>query len=516
MTIFSSVFRNKQQSRYAGIAKLAVCLALTSTAFASDLALYSSGDITAGAGSTVYAASIHSKQNVTFAGVLYGNLYSNGSVTVKSTAHIYSDLLTSVSQTVENGAIIDGNRKNCVALPSFSIPVKTVTTGSSNITVSGTTTLSAGSYYNVTVGSNAILYLNSGTYNFNKLKLSSSAKVLVNKSDNQTTQINIKDTFAMGSYSKISLYNSMNINSLSVYAHTSAATTINSYAVLEGLYDLPNAELIMNNYAEITGLARAKKITIGQYCKIRGINYYDSDNDKVPDAVEYAAKTDPRSAYSKPAVLVSGSWYNTTEYRSQVQVYDFSHFSGYENRKSVRLYLPQGSVTGSLSLIYMVKTMPVSRKGDYVSDRGMITMAGGSVCKSCAAKSVTVTDDFKGLPKEELRLYETDASGNIIGNPIEITKVTYSSVYGNTETGKNYKVLRLENTYRVSKDFTADNSAKKDYRYLNDAFKAISDLAASNGGKCPKSIVYVATTLKDLGIYNPDEGGGGFILSFRH
>ncbi len=441
-----------------------------------------------------------------------GDVISGRDIHLGFYTHVEGDVVYVRNYDPQNGVIVDGGVYGDAYYVAMELEELDVPVGSENVFVSSysSRTLEPGDYHDLSLGFKSKLYLSGGVYNFRKFTTDNYSKVYIDIAGNEDIEMYVRDYMEFDVGTKFNLTNADNPSAVHIYSDQSSVLEVGSYSNINGILTAPNAEIDLGYDVSWTGALYGNKVTLNSHSSINGVFAKDSDDDGVPDVVEYEAGTDPYDYDSKPAVLVSGSWANLTGLQSQELVYDFSHFPGYEHLTNVPVYLPYGSVEGQFTVLYTVEEVPVEeRDNDYVTSGSLIRFHGGTLQAGIQAM-IPVYDPYRGIPIEHLELVDDATS-----QPITIDKVTYSTVYADLGTTTEYSLSRLKHTYRVSMDFANAEVDEDpwDFKYLNEAFEAIS--LAKVDGVCPKSIVYVAK-----GTYKPnDQGDGGtgkFTHVFRH
>jgi len=459
---------------------------------ADELTIFSKEKLTIGARAVVNAGSIQSETDVLVGNTssIKGAVYSNGTAYIRYNAHIYSDLLTTATQTLESGAVIDGYRRENTEIPFYTLQTKNVCIGCSNLTIPNGyyCNLQPGYYNDITVQTGGKLYLAAGTYYFRTLNVCYNARVYVNISSSQYTTVNVRDYINVADYAKISLICATNTPSVNFYTNQCSPLYIGKYASVEGCFTAPYAEFTLLQYGSFTGSVNANKVTIYQDATVNGELARDSDGDDAPNVVEYKAGTDPYNEASKPALLKEGNWENRTAYGEQVQVYDFSHFVGYEKCDAITMQIPQNNLTGDLALIYTASTWSGSLPDqNFKPDASSFTVKAQSQCYSCMLTPIPLSAKYRGTPKEALALYRYSSGWTKV--PIEY--VTFGAVYAELPAEGKYVVARAQGTYLVSTDFTAADLAidpTHRFKTLYEAMKAVDALPSADGDN-----IFVAT-----------------------
>ena len=171
-------------------AQLPACVGteLTSLAFASNVAILGTNQVTISDGVTVKAGTLLSPvvSGGTFelgANAYVGDVWSGANVTLRSNSHVTGNVTTGGTSTRQLGSTVSGSIFEHAFVPSQSLgwsPTFPAASGGSVVlNPDATRSLSAGSYQQVSVASRATLTLSSGVYYFDSLTIEPSAKVLL-------------------------------------------------------------------------------------------------------------------------------------------------------------------------------------------------------------------------------------------------------------------------------------------------------------------------------------------------
>lgn len=464
---------------------------------ADDLAIYSQEQLLIGARAVVNTGSVQSGASVlvdNYAQVK-GNVYATTTALVRSYAHVYNNLLAGTTYTIESGAVVDGYKQANASIPAYTIGTKTVTVGTVNKTVPsyGSLTLAAGNYQDVYVGQGGKLYLSSGTYNFRKLEVYYDAKVYINISATQTITLNVRDFFAVRDRAKISLTNATNTAAVNFYVHHTNFIDIGCDANVEGCFDIPNGEFRILSRAYFTGSVNAKKVSVMAEANVNGELARDRDSDGAPDVIEYIAGTSPTSAGSKPAIVTSGGWSNTTDRGNMLLTVDFHDWPGYSFITNAPVNLSYNSIKGNYSVVYSYQQVYTDEiiPGYKLDNHSEITInkAASEPCRTCNTTTeifIPVSDKSRGTIKECLKLFFYSSSGLV---EIPIKRLTYNGIYAEVEEFGTFAVGTYANNYKVDyrytdAELTADNTKS---RTIQEAFAKIEALTGD-----PAAVVQVA------------------------
>jgi len=353
------LLRKKQNVRSNAIALCMAVLSIAAFTAASDISIYSVEQAYIGPRAVINTGYVQSESSVLVDNYaqIKGSVYSSGTALVRSYSHVYEDLYTGGTYTVEPGATVDGDKREDVEVPAYTLETKNVAVGYCNVYVGRyqTKTLSPGAYKDVFIGQGGKLYLSAGIYNFRQFEAYYGSKVYVDIAGSEEIEINVRDNFVVRDRAKMYFHNAENPSAVHIYTNQSSWVDIGGYADYSGVLSAPNAEIRLLSRGNWTGELNGKKVSVMAEASINGLMAKDSDEDGVPDVVEYEATTNPFDASSKPATLVEGFWENRTAWGEQVQVYNFSHFSGYERVDEIPVFIPAQNLTGPYSILYTYK-----------------------------------------------------------------------------------------------------------------------------------------------------------------
>jgi predicted acyltransferase (DUF342 family) len=410
--------------------------------------------------------------------VVHGSIFARGNINMSERSKIEED--ATLSGVVNYGvqSRILGTISQRATVPLYTIPTQTVTSGSSNVSVTweGTGSAAPGRYNTIEAKDRSTINLSSGTYEVNSFLIGYDVKVNVNLSAGGI-KIMVKNNFQFNDRAKMIL-SSGNGSNVEIYYHGSNGICIGYDAVAYGQITAPNASIIVKDRANFQGSVYAKRVELqpGLYSANMVDKWLqiDTDRDGAPDLVEIQAGTDVNDPTSKPATLSSGTYANKTSIAPQTVELSINHFSGYNNCTNLPITFDKGSIKGDLIPIdKIISTSDVSAPDPALPSDGTIldgqyhSIAGEVATGKKILMAFPISDENRGAITQILKLNhfneETQAWENI---PIAYT--TYNAVYAWIESFSVYAITsKLYN--KVQPNITVSDPAKHIFKTVAEA-----------------------------------------------
>ncbi|MBN1981789.1 MAG: right-handed parallel beta-helix repeat-containing protein [Chitinivibrionales bacterium] len=205
-------------------------------------------------------------------GVFFGDILSAGNALVRSRTAVHGDIFTHGTSTVESGVVIDGQRVSGVNVNTTTIPQKWVQVGSTNVTVTTTTTLNPGKYGDVVVTAGATLILKAGVYNFKTVTVYWEGRMNFDIAASENATIQVRDKMVMYDRAKMVLSRpAVSPRNVAVYSNQSSLLDIAPECEIIGSFSAPNAEVRLRDRTVLSGTLQAKKISLMSTVTIQGL-----------------------------------------------------------------------------------------------------------------------------------------------------------------------------------------------------------------------------------------------------
>jgi hypothetical protein len=178
---------------------------------------------------------------------------------------VNGNVLTSSICNLGFDVSIRGTTTQHASLTFPSIPVRTVDTGTTSITVNpgDSIDLAPGNYRVFQVYSNARVRFRPGKYSFARLFMDTNVKWYLNADSTKRIDINIKDTIRLGDRDSMKIGDSTASRNITVYTNQSGTVYLGTDLSLFGSFILPHAEAHLNSRTTaINGGIYARKITM--------------------------------------------------------------------------------------------------------------------------------------------------------------------------------------------------------------------------------------------------------------
>ncbi len=330
---------------------------LDSTTFSGGGAIGSNTNVDVG-NQSIVNGNVICKQNVLLRGgsTVNGDVYVNGIVNT----HI--------------GATINGILHENAQVATLTIPVKTVSAGTIDQTISSnsTITLQPGNYRNVYIDSLGTLILLPGTYSFKEFLLQANAKVQINATVNQTVYLNVDKELEFQDQSEVKFQLHSYSPALQIYTNDTSAIKVGVGAKLNGIISAPYGNVTMYSAAQCDGAIYAKKITVQNgvsvaSCDVNPAN--DPDNDGVANLLEILTGTDPLDSTKFKIMLLPTPVYinNTNDVVVKLSAERF--YEDLPKEDSIILSLPAGTLTNGRQAILMdINNTAVDFNGTSISN----------------------------------------------------------------------------------------------------------------------------------------------------
>lgn len=194
---------------------------------------------------------------------IQGSIYANGKIYLNDRS-ITTGSVVSGDQVIRGANISAGSISQYAQVERYTIPITTVSIGTSDITVpiEGTRILEPGNYKDITVLDRGQITLKKGIYNVNKFVLGNDVKFVLDYTKNSNVEVNAKTKMYFGDRVKMSFLNDTNSFALRFYAGGTDSCILGYDGVLYGNFTVPNAKLTLHDRTKFTGTLHAKKLEL--------------------------------------------------------------------------------------------------------------------------------------------------------------------------------------------------------------------------------------------------------------
>jgi hypothetical protein len=323
--------------------KVVLCSAIAALTFSAQAAnvpvgysVYSYEDLKIGDRAGMNGGTIGCKSNVLigYDAVVSTDIIAKGSVTLHERANIDGAVTAGGTVSLGAGVVISEGFTANATVPAYTIPTKTFATGTANkvINYDATGTAAPGNYNKIEVLDRGTITLSSGTYNCNSFKISYDAKINMNMAGGPII-INVKNEFNFKDRAVMLLPAGNDGSAIDIYYNGATAVIIGNSSYAYGTFTAPNAAVTVSDNAHFSGSLFAKKVELqpGLFATNMIDRWLDTDadGDNVPDYVEDKGDCNPNNASSTPLVVVSGTYENQTDRKSQKVTLSAQGESGY-------------------------------------------------------------------------------------------------------------------------------------------------------------------------------------------
>jgi hypothetical protein len=324
----------------------------------NKFALFGADQVFVNSGSTVSNGSVGSNGPVEIGDVstVNGDLIARGNAILHVNSTINGQVIAGGAVTTYDPVVINGAKNSGIAVGSISIPEKTVTPGSQNITVANgkALELAPGFYNNLVANANSIVRMTTGIYHFRSFQTEPGVLVSITGSPQQKTDIRVLESLDLRDLTRFQVAGNPDPAAVELYTQQSSVVNIHPSDAIIGIVWAPRAELHVHPYAKVIGSLRGKRVFLENNVKIGKAETEDSDGDRVPDQIETMYGTNPDDNSNVPALAIPTDWTNKSWSDNSI-CYNYGSIPGYSRSMSIPITIAQGSISGDFVPIIQPK-----------------------------------------------------------------------------------------------------------------------------------------------------------------
>jgi RHS repeat-associated protein len=195
--------------------------------------------------------------------IIRGSIYANGRIYLNDRS-IATGSVVSGDSVIKGFNVSTGLIQQRANVDHYSIPVKNVTIGTTDITVplEGSQIIYPGNYKDVTVLERSSITLKNGVYNFNKFVIGNDVKLILDYTPGSNVEINSRTELTFGDRVNTLFLNDSNSYAIRFYTGGTSDCVIGYDGNMYGTFIAPNALLILHDRTKFTGTLYAKKLEL--------------------------------------------------------------------------------------------------------------------------------------------------------------------------------------------------------------------------------------------------------------
>ena len=204
--------------------------------------------------------------------VVTGHVRSTGTVTLGDRSRVNGNVTAGGAITPSSQSIVTGTVSRNTPVPALTIPTKTVTPGSTDVSVSNAQTrlLAPGSYRDLHAFGGSTLNLRAGTYNLRSFIVESSSAHIVLDITNGPIDINVQNELRFGDGMRMDLVGGTNPRQVRYYSNWPSQLSIGNDLTLFGVVTAPNAQIVGFSRTNVRGSLFGQRVSLGPDNSIRG------------------------------------------------------------------------------------------------------------------------------------------------------------------------------------------------------------------------------------------------------
>lgn len=300
--------------------------------------------------------------------IINGNAISGGNIVLHPQATVVGDATAAGTVTLESSAVVTGEVTSGGTVPSLTIPEKTITIGTEDITVEQgqNVTKTPGIYNDVLVKTGGTLTLSAGQYSFASLFLQPEAHIKLDVGSIAVLDVDIQGNCEFSDRSTVTFVSVEGgyIPFIRFYTNDNDNIRIGCEVILNGTFTAPHGTINMYSRAQCKGALYGKNITIEPDAIINSeMNdpNGDYDGDHIHNIIEVVMGTDPYSDTSYiPIAIPSVGFIDNSQ--DVTITYDYSiYFPDYAFATAMEATFPAGALqVAYIPLLPIVKNFPES------------------------------------------------------------------------------------------------------------------------------------------------------------
>ncbi|MCW8966165.1 MAG: Ig-like domain-containing protein, partial [Candidatus Pacearchaeota archaeon] len=197
---------------------------------------------------------------------VFTSITATGNVTLYDRDTVFGDVTTggTLIRSQSGQAIVTGTIEQYQQVPVYSIPQRTVTTGSENRTINNdqSGSIPPGNYNTIEILDRATLELSEGLYNVREFIIGNDSRLIFDISTAGGIEINASETFRIGDRVRMSFEDNENKSAVSFYTHGTTEMVVGYECIAFGTFIAPNAKIIIHDRSTFSGAVYGKRVEL--------------------------------------------------------------------------------------------------------------------------------------------------------------------------------------------------------------------------------------------------------------
>ncbi len=197
--------------------------------------------------------------------VIGGGIYSGGNLSLRERDTVKGDAIASEFIIKQNGVVISGTERAHAQIKFPQLSIKSVTYGTSNITVNNDATceLDPGNYQDFHAFSRSVVRINPGKYTFKTFIVEPDVKIILKISQGQDIEFSVSEQLSYADRDTISFESgTVSPFSFRIYSTQTSLLSTGTESVIYGLYTAPSAEIHVYSRTDLYGALYGKRVIV--------------------------------------------------------------------------------------------------------------------------------------------------------------------------------------------------------------------------------------------------------------